>query len=147
MRKDIIILFVGFFIMITGCHFNTQYVNDISDKEAAEEIIDKLYKFAENKDFKDVDTLCSKQFLAVSGKEGLLNILVNVQKKLGDFKSSRIIEWKTNRVEGANPSNSYHFVHEVGYQNYKAIETIDLIKEDNKVKILAYNVNSDGFLK
>lgn len=133
--------------MIAGCHFNAKYVNDISDKEVAEKVTDSLHKLTENRDFKGVDALCSKQFLAVSGKEGLLNILVKVQKKLGDFKSSRILEWKTSRVEGANPSNSYHFVYEVEYQNYKAIETIDLIKEDKKVKILAYNINSDGFLK
>lgn len=106
-----------------------------------------MYEQIKNRKFKEPNSLVSNAFLSVSGEDGLLNILVKKQKILGDFKSSRIVEWKTHRIEGSNPSNLYHFVYEVEYENYTAKETIDLVKEEKEVKILAYNINSDGFLK
>lgn len=94
MRRDIAILFIGLFIVFTSCHFNAQYINDKSDKEAAEKITNKLYEQIKNKKFKEPNSLVSNAFLSVSGEDGLLNILVKKQKILGDFKSSRLSSGK-----------------------------------------------------
>lgn len=145
MSRYSIVFFIGF--LITGCHFSSQYLDEESEKEAAEKITSKFYELVKTKQFTKAEVLFNEEFFTVTSRKDLQNLFVNTQKILGNYESSRIIEWKTKRSEGAISLNQYLLIYEVEYQHYKAKETIDLIKEGNVIKIRGYNINSNGFLK
>ncbi len=94
-----------------------------------------------------VDLGSVKLFFNVTNRDGLETIFKKTAETLGNYKYKKLIDWKTNRVEGSNAGADYLLIYEVTYDKYKAQETIRLIKEGSSIRIIGYNINSDGFLK
>lgn len=132
---------------LTACTFNSTYLNEESEKAKAEKVTDSLYGFVSEQNYIAAEKLFSDIFFAVTNPEGLLKIFTKTNEVLGNYKSKKLIEWKTRRIEGSTPLTEYQLVYEIIYQKYKAIETIKLQESPSGIKIVTYNINSDGFLK
>lgn len=148
LQKKFLLLPILFMITMTACHFNSQYLNREEDKKEAEKITNELYQLLKEKNYDATTKLFSKKFFEVTDKEKLFKIFGMTIEKLGKLKVIEIEKWETRRVEGSNPLAEYAFVYKNTYSNFPARETIKLIREeDGKIRIIAYNINSDGFIE
>ena len=99
------------------------------------------------KDYEATTKLFSKKFFEVTDKEKLFKMFTMTTEKLGDLQATEIETWETRRIEGSNPSANYAFVYKNLYDKFPAKETIRLLREeDGQIRIISYNINSDGFL-
>jgi len=135
------------FVFLSSCQFNSTRTNMAGDKEAAEKVTDKFHAFIKAKNYDSAYTLFSKRFFAVTPKAKMTEILTATQSKLGDLKTDSLGEWQTKIVEGTNPSSDYLLEYTNHHQKYNAKEEFHLTKEDGKIRILGYNINSEGFFK
>ena len=132
----------------TSCHFNRQFINRTEDKNDGEKITSQFFELIMNKRYSETKKLFSPQFLKVTPWLKMENILLLTSKKLGNLKTTEIDKWETRRVEGSNPFAEYNFTYRTHYEKFDAVEIFRLVREDNgAIKILAYNVNSDGFMQ
>ena len=133
-------------LLCASCTFNITYKNRGIDKQAAEQVLTRLYICLENKDYKSADTLFSKDFYKVTPKEKLNGLFAMTDDKLGDIQDTNIAEWQTEVVTGTNPSSDYVFLYTNKYKYYDGQVKIHLIKDpDGKIRILGYRIQSDGF--
>jgi hypothetical protein len=139
-------LYIIIFLQSISCNFNATYLDEESEKKKAEIVVDKFYDYIKNSEFKNTENLFSSKFYKITSKAVLNQIYLKTKNDLGTFKSKRLIDWKTRRIEGSKPSLDVFLKYEVEYEYFKAIETINLIMEENEIKILSYNINSEGFL-
>jgi hypothetical protein len=141
MKKILVLFFMS--VLLNSCNFNANasYENEKVEKEKAESVIGLLYLYTSMNSFDEVIHLFSDSFFKVSSKEKLKQFLEEKKQTLGDFKDYSLVNWKTNRVTGTNPKTEYLMVYEVKYTNYNATETISLVKENQEIKIIGYNVN------
>jgi hypothetical protein len=132
--------------MIIGCNFNANvsYENEEKEKEDAQSVIALFYMYSNKNDMVNIVNLFSDSFFKITNKQELRDFLSYKQMKLGEFKDYSLKDWKTNRVKGTNPKTEYLLIYDVKYSSYNAIETISLIKEDGKIKIFGYDVDSLG---
>ena len=142
-----IVVMISLLIINVSCAFNGSYENEESEKKDAEKVADDFYEHIKNKEYTFVAPLFSEQFFKVVSKQQLLDIILKTNNVLGNYKSKKIINWKTQRVVGSNPSNLYILIYEVEYEKYKATETMKLIKNGNRIEIYNYHIDSEGFLK
>lgn len=141
---SIIVIVVSF--LCVECSFNGTYVDEASEKIKAEKITEKLYRSIDKKDYKNAEKLFSESFFKVTNRQMLNDIFIKTNSDLGKYKTKKLIDWKTKRIVGDNPSSEYLLVYDVSYKSFKAKETIHLLKEGQEIKIIGYNVNSEGFL-
>jgi len=133
-------------VSLTSCNFNSFYTDRKSDKEDAESVTTKFYYLLRDKKYQDTYKLFSPRFLEITNESKIKDIYDASDNKLGSIKDQNLISWKTNIVEGSNPKSEYLLVYEVKREKFISKETIRLEKENDTIKILAYNVQSDGFL-
>lgn len=135
-------------LVVNGCSFNSTFTNSIEDRKDAEKVTNKLYELIKKKDYEATTVLFSKSFFEASDKEKLFEIFNATNVKLGSLEKTEIGQWETQRVEGTDPSANYALQYNNQYTNYQATETIRLTREkDGEIKIISYNINSDGFFK
>jgi len=134
-------------LILVSCHFNGVYVNRAEDKIDAEKVTTKLFDLLEEKKYNETTDLFSSKFFEVCNKEKLYEMFAATSNVLGELQTTKIESWETNRVEGSNPSANYLLVYKNKRKKFESIETITLTREtDGKIRIIGYNVNSDGFL-
>lgn len=148
-RKLSVIVLVAFSLTMAGCTFNATSINQSEDKEAAEEIANEFYGYMSENKHEEAYKLFSHRFLAVTPKDSLLMMFKRTKEILGDFKGNELQSWESKEVSGTDSRTEYVLVYDIKYSKHKAIETISLLKEGDEgdIKILGYNVQSDGFLK
>ncbi|TAE62270.1 MAG: hypothetical protein EAY77_07775 [Flavobacteriia bacterium] len=148
MKKFIftVVLFISF---LTSCNFsaNVKYENRLQDKDDAESIAGELYLYTSRKDYESILKLVSDDFYKISSKGKFLEFLKAKDEKLGKYKDFTLINWKTTTKKGTDSKTEYLLIYKVKYSKYVSEEKISMIKENNEVKILGYNVSSEGFLK
>ncbi len=131
---------------LNSCHFNGQYIDRIEDKEAGEQVTNKLYDFLKSKQYEETISLFSEKFLKTTPRGKLIDLFTKVNNKLGDIEDVKVDHWETRRVVGSNPSASYLFVYKVKYTKFVSTETIKLTREkDDQIKIGSLNINIDGY--
>lgn len=140
----IIVIVVSF--ICVECSFNGTYVDEVSEKIKAEKITEKLYGYIDKKNYKNAEKLFSESFFKVTNRQMLNDIFIKTNNDLVEYISNKLIDWKTKRIIGNNPSTEYLLVYDISYKSFKAKETINLLKEGQEIKIIGYNVNSEGFL-
>jgi hypothetical protein len=134
-------------LLFTACHFNSQFVNRNEDIQEAEKVTDKFYELKKVKKFKETTDLFSNDFYNVTDTSKLIKILTMTTEKLGNLMEVKIDQSNSVIISGTDPSSKYNFIYKNKYEKFEATETITLIKEsDGKIKIIGYNINSDGFL-
>jgi hypothetical protein len=131
----------------TSCNFNSTYLNREEDKKEAEKVADQFYTLVEKNDLKNLSPLLSDQFKAATSTQKLNNYLTGTANKLGEIKSKKLDHWETKVIRGSNPSAKYVLYYVVERAKFQAKETVTLTAENDQIKILGYNVNSEGLFK
>lgn len=147
MRNKIYAPLLCLFFALTGCNFNSTYLNREEDKKDAEKVADQFYTLLEKNDLKNINPLLSNQFKAVTSAQKLNDYLTGTIKKLGEIKSKKLDHWETKVIRGSNPSAKYVLYYIVERAKFQAKETVTLTAENDQIKVLGYNVNSEGLFK
>lgn len=147
--KKLLVTAVLSISVLASCNFSANVKNDneLQDKQDAESIAGKLYLYTSRKEYESIIKLMSNDFYKVVSKDEFLKFLESKEKKLGEYKDFTLLDWKTTNLTGTDSKTEYLLTYKVVYSNHKAEEKISMVKENNKVKILGYNVNSEGFMK
>ena len=133
-----------FSLIFLSCNFNSTYRNRTLDKNEAEIITNKLYEFLERDEFSNATSLFSSKFLEVTPLDSLNKMFLDV-KSLGKYEGRALSNFETFVVEGSNPKSEYIFIYDVNYEKFSSQETIRLEKEGDSIKIVTYQIHSDGF--
>ncbi len=132
-------------LMLTACQFNLTRKNRRIDKEAAEQITNRLFLSLERKNYNAADTLFSKSFYKDWSKKKLNGIFETTVDQLGEIQDIDLVDCQTSVVTGTNSSSEYAFLYKVRYQYYSGLVTIHLIKDpDGEIRVDDYSVKSDG---
>ncbi len=131
----------------TGCNFNSAYLNREEDKKEGEKVADQFYALLQQKDLKKLSPILSNQFKAVTSTQKLNDYLTGTINKLGEIKSKKLDHWETKVIRGSNPSANYVLYYVVEREKFQAKETVTLTAENDQIKVLGYNVNSEGLFK
>lgn len=147
--KCMILLFVTIAgcIGMTSCHVNSTYQNRDEDRREGEKVISELYDFIEKGNYDEAYKLFDKKFFDVTDTQKLNRIFEVSQNRLGKIKSYTLENWQTEAIVGTDPKTNYFFVCIVKRSNFDSKETVILEKVKSTIKILGYNVNSDGFFE
>ncbi len=129
----------------TSCQFNSTNQNLPADREEAEAEIAKFHKLLDQKNYKKTVTFFSPKFLEVTNKAELFNIYKVSDSLLGKVEHREVEKSETKVVNGSNPRSDYFFVYDAKRENFGSKEYFVLAKEDGKIKILTYRVQSEGF--
>ncbi|MDQ0641356.1 hypothetical protein QF042_004921 [Pedobacter sp. W3I1] len=135
------------FFTLTGCNFNSAYLNREEDKKDAEKVADQFYALVEKNDLKNLSPLLSDQFKATTSTQKLNDYLTGAVNKLGEIKNKKLDHWETKVIRGSNPSAKYVLYYVVERAKFQAKETVTLTAENDQIKVLGYNVNSEGLFK
>lgn len=144
MKRVILILC---FLSILGCNFHTAEKNNPIDKDLAEKTSTEFYASILTKKFEDVLPLFDNSFFTGMSKDKFTGILKSNNEKLGNLITWELIHWETLKVAGTKESESkYLLVYKVDYEDYSAEETFSLKLDKGIIKIVGYDVRSEGFL-
>ncbi len=146
MKKTYIFICIIFF-SLSSCNFNNHYTNRPLDKEQVESVTTKFYYLLRDKKYKETHSLFSPRFLEVTDTSKINKIFQASDEELGEIKDQILETCETNVVEGSNPISEYLLVYDVKRTKFNSKETIHLEKENGVIKILSYNVQSDGFFE
>jgi hypothetical protein len=135
-------------ISLTACNVNRTYMNREEDKNEAQKVTDAFYTMVRDSNYNGTLKLYSDTFFTVSPKEKLFQVYLMSEKKLGRLQRAQLTKAESKVVEGSNPVALYALQYTNRYDSAQALETFQLRKErDGKIRILAYNINSDAFFK
>ncbi len=142
-QRILLYILIGF--SLTSCHFNTTYSNREEDKKDAEKITSQFYDLVKQNDYTKTYKLFSEKFFAITDTVKLNNIFRTTVEKLGAIESMTLDKWETNVVKGTDEKSDYALQYIVKHKRFDSKETFTLTKENGEIKIIGYNINSDGF--
>ena len=128
-------------LLFTSCKFNVTDTNDQFDMMAAQKITDRFYAATFTKNITGIDTLFSEELYKETPKDSVLKMFTNKNSEFGDLITWNLKEWKTQDVMGTDSRIEYLFIYDAEYTNIKTIETFYMRNENNKIRILKYDVN------
>lgn len=136
-------------VCIVSCNVNTTHTNELLEKTQAENVTSRFYGALLTKNYDRVTPILSPKFFEGMDENDFKKSLEKTNEKFGDIVTWDLIDWKTVRVTGSSPKCEYLFVYEVEYIKYKAKETffMERANGNEKIKIVSYKVESEGFLK
>ncbi len=147
-QRKMYVIFGLVILLFNSCRFTSTFTNNVADRKDAEKITNQLYELLKKGRYEETTVLFSKRFFEVTSKEKLFEIFKATNVRLGELVQTKLEQWETQRVEGTDPSANYALQYINQYENYQATETIRLTREkDDQIKIIGYNITSDGFLK
>lgn len=141
------IIFLTTIMISCNLNVNSTMENREEDKDEAERVTMLFYAYLESNEFEKTHSFFSPKFIEVTSLSDLDTILVRSNRELGKVKNKELMGWQTNVKSGTDPSSEYFLVYKVTREKYDSKESIRLQKENEKIKILAYNVESEGFNK
>jgi hypothetical protein len=131
-----------------SCNFNSTNLNREEDKQVGEKIMNTFFDDIKKHDYNATFALYSDKFWEVTSRDKMKQIYEMTTKKLGALTNTSVDKWETRIVKGTNSSAEYLYQYKNTYEKGEALETVRLVEEEGgKIKILAYNINSDNFLK
>ncbi|UCC94774.1 MAG: DUF4019 domain-containing protein [Candidatus Omnitrophota bacterium] len=135
---SILVLLVG---LLAGCGV-------VQDTGVAENLAAIYYESIKAKNFDKAQELCGPQFFQRTSREDFLQLLQTINKKLGNLQSYKLAGFHVRKQIGIPSGNYYILQYKVTYSKYSAAEVLTLFKPSGgEIKILGYNVNSEGFFK
>lgn len=138
--KKICLILISFILI--SCSFDRTFSNRESDKEEAEKITKKFYwELEHGSNLDNLHNLFSEKFFEVTKKEKLDELNITVQNEMGIVEDYNLQRWETLVVKGTNEKSTYLLVYKVKRQNGETVETFSLLKENEVIKIVGYNVN------
>jgi hypothetical protein len=147
MQKLKIAFCSSMFLLVASCSCNTSFTNRESDVKEAQDFANKFYDLLKSNDFDKTYSLYSKDFYENTDTSELNKIYQGTLSNLGEIKSIDMEQCETRVVNGTDSKAEYVMLYKVGRAKYASEELIRLEKKNNKMKILSYRVNSEGFVK
>lgn len=132
-------------LTIGGCQVNGTYKNRESDKRDGEAVAIDFFELLSKSEHQKIYNLFSERFYEVSDTLELKKLLDMSNEQLGEIENFEIEDWETESVVGTNSQVKYGFLYNVKRSKFPSKETIVLQKEKDDIKILSYNVKSEGF--
>ncbi len=128
-------------VTITGCSL-------VEDKSVAENVVKNYFELIKDKNFEKTLTLYSKQFFEKTKKEDWLQILKNINGKLGDLQKYELIRWNINKRVGTGSGTYFSLQYQVTYSKYPANESFTIFKKrrGSELRIVGHFINSQGLL-
>lgn len=117
------------------------------DKSAAEDVAKVYFDQIKDKNYDKASEICADEFFQKTSRKDFVNILQTVNKKLGDIKSYKLESWKV--TESLKEGTYYYLTYKVEYSKYSSEEqfTLCMPKGAKDIKLIKYNINSEGLLK
>lgn len=147
MQKLKIALCLSMFLLVASCSCNTSFTNRASDVKEAQDFANKFYDLLKSNDFDKTYSLYSKDFYENTDTPELNKIYQGTLSNLGEIKSTNMEQCETRVVNGTDSKAEYVMLYKVERAKYASEEMIRLEKQNNKMRILSYRVNSEGFVK
>jgi hypothetical protein len=147
MKKLKIILCSFMFLLVASCSCNTSFTNRESDVKEAQDFANKFYDLLKANDFDKTYSLYSEDFYEVTDTPELNKIYQGTLSNLGEIKNINMEQCETRVVNGTDSKAEYVMLYKVDRAKYASEEMIRLEKQNSKMKILSYRVNSEGFVK
>jgi len=139
-----IILFIFISMSFTSCHYIENCKNRVEDKNEAEKITNQFYELVKQDNFSKTYNLFSNKFFSVTDTVKLNNIFRTTNEKLGAIDSIKLYNWETAIIKGTVEKSNYFLQYKVKRKKFNSKETFILTKEKGIVKIIGFNVSSDG---
>ena len=108
-------------------------------------IIDDYYNKRNSQDYEGAIKLLHPDFLEVTSKEKMLNLLTAVDQKLGQETSHIMLNYYIN--SDTDYGTTIEVSYSVNRTIYNSKETFILKKDGDDYKIIGLNIISDGFLE
>lgn len=144
MKRIYNVLIFVFVINFCSCNFTSTYHNRPSDKSEAEIVSNQLYDYLAKDQYSDAQFLFSEKFFEITSKDSLRKMFLDI-KKLGKYHERSLVNWETLVMQDSSSKSEYVLFYDVVYEYFPAQEMIRLEKENDSIKIVAYQVKSDGF--
>lgn len=126
--------------IICSCNFNTVYKDEQSEKEKAEKVLAQFYQSIQSSEYDKTTNFLSNEFYKYTTREEYLSFLEKINKDYGNYLSRDLIDWRTIRVEGANPKSEYYLSYIVKYEKGITKESFKLEKESDTIYIFRYDL-------
>ena len=127
-------------LLISGCGMS-------ANKQAAESTATQLYKSISEKDWDAALGLYAPEFFQKMPKDQWRDILMNVSKKLGDYKNRQLQTWNYRSYVGTDGNRQETTLKfQVQYQNGEATETLTFLGSEVPLKIAGHQINSPQLL-
>jgi len=130
-----------FLLLLIGCDFNTFRKNKIEDKQEAEKVTEKFYSLVKDNNKPEIIKLFSDKFLKATSSKDLNQLLDWAITEGKNSSSHSLSAWQTLVVKGTNSKSEYSFTYNVQRGKISTQEIFTLEKEDNKIKIVTYQIN------
>ena len=128
-------------ILIAGCNINATYIDRVNDKTDAEKCINIFYTNLKNNSSKNITWIFSKQFTKKTNEKEFNEFINKINSQIGILQLTTLDHWHTKVVVGTNSYSDYSFYYYNIYERGGTKETIHLIKENDTIKIDAYNID------
>ena len=128
-------------LTITGCNINATYIDREDDKKVAEKCINIFYTNLKNNNLKYITSFFTDQFKKKTNEIEFNNFINNINTQIGILQMTTLDHWHTKIVVGTNSYSDYWFYYYNIYEKGGTKETIHLIKENDTIKIDAYNID------
>ena len=117
----------------------------VASMNDAETTVDKYFRALSNKDWDTALGLYAPEFYQKMPEEQWRQVLPNLGKKLGDYQSRKLTNW---RVWAGTAGSQVMLNYEVQYTKAAASETFSFIgkREGEPLLIVGHQVNSPAFL-
>jgi len=106
-----------------------------------------FYDLIKKGDYAKTYVLFSDKFFAVTDTSKLNNLLKAIDDKLGSIENTQLEKWETQVITGTDENSTYALQYVVKHKKFESKEFFTMVKEDGQIKIIGYNVNSDGFFE
>ena len=123
-----------------GCHINADYIDRVEDKKEAEKTIDLFYSGLKEKNLIKTNLLFSHGFKKKTDRYQFEQFISNVNDQFGGLKLVNLDHWHTKIRIGTNSSSDYFLYYLNDYDRGKTEESFHLIKENDSIKIAAFNI-------
>jgi hypothetical protein len=127
-------------LLMSGCGMS-------ANKQAAEATATQLYKSISEKDWDGALGLYAPEFFQKMTKEQWHDILVNLSKKLGDYKNRQLQNWNYRSYVGTDGNRQVTtLTFQVQYANGESTETLTFLGTGDPLKISGHQINSPQLL-
>ena len=141
--KKLVMVLVGLLIiaLVAGCSLD----------KSADSLANGYYQSIQNKDYNKAASFLSANFLKKTSQADFVQILQNINNKLGDLQSYKLNSWNKNSQAGVGSAPSgttYKLVYIVTYSKDVDTETITLFQPSGgELKIDGLSFNNASLLK
>jgi hypothetical protein len=146
MKKLKVLFYSSICLLAASCHFNSSSTNSQADVDEAEAFGTKFYNLVKSGNFEKTYPLFSKEFFEATDTPALKAIFSATLSNLGEIKEIKVEQCATEVVHGTDARSEYAIAYKIERSKYASEEVLQLQKQNGKIRIMSYKVNSEDFV-